>query len=96
MYKLTAAVLALTLALPALAEHNEEHRVQEAQALKDSYLVPNYGNDYGQLVVYDPLTEAYQLLGLYGLAALCQNYGGYHYDGGDGYSYWHDCTGATH
>ena len=96
MTLLAALLVTLLAAAPTLAEHNEEHRAQEAQALKDAYLGPGYGNEYGQLTTYDPLAGEYRLLGLYGLAALCHNYRGYYCDGGDGYSYWHDCAGAMH
>jgi len=89
---LLVAVMVLALAVPAYAEHTMEHVAEETQRLKDLYLVPGYGNEAGQLEVYDPLTEQAQLLGLYGLAALCTNYGGYWYVAEDGYYYWHACT----
>jgi hypothetical protein len=40
--------------------------------------------------------DTYYPLYLYDLAANCQNFGGYYYDGGDGYVYWHDCAAAMH
>ena len=100
MYRVTLLILAaltvmLTLALPALAEHNSEHVQQTTQALMDAYLPPGYGS-YSGIAGVDPLSGYMRQLFLYDLAAICQNYGGYYYDGGDGYVYWHDCAGAMH
>ncbi len=75
--------MTLVVAAPAFAEHTMEHVQQEMQSLMDAYLPPEYGNELGQLVVYDPIYGEYNLRGLYGLAAHCANYGGYYY--------WHDC-----
>jgi len=88
--------LMLFAAAPAFAEHTMEHVQQERQSLMDAYLAPGYGNELGQLVVYDPIFDETHLMGLYGLAALCQNYGGYYFVAEDGYYYWHDCAGAQH
>jgi hypothetical protein len=73
--------------VPTYAEHTMEHVQEETQRLKDLYLPPGYGNELGQLVVYDPVNEEVHLTGLYGLAGFCQNFGGYWYDGEDGYFY---------
>jgi hypothetical protein len=75
----------LVLALPVSAEHTAEHVQQTTQNLMDAYLPPGYGSEQG----IDGMP-------LYTLASLCQNYGGYWYDGQDGYYYWHDCAGMMH
>ena len=96
---LVPAVLAaamLVVAAPAFAEHNMEHVEQERQSLMEAYLPPGYGNELGQLRIYDPIREEVILMGLYGPASLCHNYGGYWYEAEDGQLYWHDCAGAQH
>ena len=99
MARLIVAVLAALLAVllaaaPVSAEHTAEHVQQTTQNLMEAYLPPGYGDASG-IDGVDPYGVARRLY-LYDLAAICQNYGGYYFDGGDGYYYWHDCAGAQH
>ncbi len=86
----------LVLVVPACAEPTMEDVQQERQSLMDAYLPPGYGNELGQLVVYDPVNDEVHLTGLDGLAGFCHEFGGYSFDGGDGNWYWHDCARVTH
>jgi hypothetical protein len=92
--KKLAGILIILLALygtPALAEHNMEHVREETERLKELYLPPGYGNEAGQIVLYNPVTDEVHLAGLHGPMTFCNQFGGYWYDGEDGYFYWHSC-----
>jgi hypothetical protein len=89
---LAVAALTLSLPLPAAAEHNMEHVYETTQSLKDAYLPPGYGSETGIINAYDPISGYVRPIGLHGTAYFCQNYGGYYFDGGDGYLYWWSCA----
>ncbi len=65
-----------------------EHGEKDRQRLMDLYPPPGYGNEFGQLVVHDPIFDDAHLMGLYDLASLCQLYGRYYYVAEERYYYY--------
>ena len=98
MYKLTiavlAAVLVLTLAVPAFASHDPNatgcEMAHECFADVAEWYPPGWPEDRISLVAWNPLSGGYESIGGYGLAALCYNYGGYYYLDYGG-AYWNAC-----
>jgi len=88
-----AAALGLTLAGSAFATHDPEATgcewAHECSYFPPEYLPPGWGDK--PITTYNPIYLEWHVTGGHGLLAWCQNYGGYWYDGEDGYVYWHSC-----
>ena len=70
-----------------------ESVAESTQKMQAAFLPPSAGN-VTSLHGLD-LSGAYRQLSLLDVGGLCKPQGGYYYEGGDGYLYWHDCAGAT-
>ena len=73
-----AAALVAMLALPGVAgaEHSAEHRVQEVADLVERWAPPGTPSNTTSIWAWNYLTESDRVIGLYGLAAFCTNWGG--------------------
>ncbi len=98
MYRATLQTLAvalvavLALASTAFASHDPNATGCEyAHECGDTRYLPEGSPNIPAIIAWDYLTGQYRLIGQYGLAAFCQNYGGYYYMAEDGGEYWNAC-----
>jgi len=80
-------VLILALAVPAGAQSGCEI----AHECGDTRYLPAGSPNIPAIIAWDYLTGQYRPIGQYGLAAFCQNYGGYYYETADGGYSWNAC-----
>src|SRR5829696_516726 len=86
------AVLVLTLAVPAFASHDPNATGCEyAHECGDTRYLPEGSPNIPAIIAWDYLSGQYRSIAQYGLAAFCQNYGGYYYMAEDGGEYWNAC-----
>jgi hypothetical protein len=91
MVLVASLMLVLVSALPAWAQSGCEIAHECASDYADRGWVPPGYENSAQLYAWDYLTQTPRMIGLYGLAAFCYNYGGYYYVE-DGAYYWHSCS----
>jgi len=85
-----AAMLVLVLAMPSGAFAQSGCEI--AHECGDTRYLPPGSPNVPSVYAWDYLTGQYRPIGQYGLAAFCQNYGGYWFMAEDGGEYWNACS----